>query len=235
MMTTPYANQADPYEAAVHASGRNRLAHSAWTRWTGLIAVIGCIGFLALFTALGFLRPTYAPVRQAISDLGVGDLAWVLNAGLITIGAILVAFACAFAQDAMYPVINPGWRWLLGILLEAQGLGLVVGGVFPETEPTHWVVGAPLFFTGSVIGFLAAGCLLWRVQGWRRFSVYSLLAGVLAGLLLTFQNLAFAAQYGMMPGSPLAEIPLGGLAERLVFLNSLVWYSVAGWRLFRGR
>jgi hypothetical membrane protein len=209
------------------------LAHSAWTKWTGLVTVIGSIGFLVLFTVLGFLRPGYSPVSQAISDLGVGQLAWALNTPLVITGALLIGFALALTQDAMFPVANPGWRWLLGALLEAQGLGLIIAGVFPETEPTHWLVGAPAFFIGSVIGFMAAGALLWRVPGWRGFSIYALIAGVIGLVLVVFQNLAFAAQYGLMPGSPLADVPVGGLAERLVFLNILAWYSVAGWRLFR--
>ena len=215
------------------SAARKQLAHSAWTKWTGLVTVIGSIGLLALFTVLGFLRPGYSPVRQAISDLGIGPLAWALNAGLIITGVLLIGFALALTQDAMFPVANPGWRWLLGVLLEAQGLGLIIAGAFPEPEPTHWLVGAPSFFIGSVIGFLAAGGLLWRVRGWRGFSIYSLIAGCIGLVLVLFQNLAFAAQYGQMTGSPLAAVPVGGLAERLVFLNILAWYSVAGWRLFR--
>jgi len=156
----------------------------------------------------------------------------VLNAGLIVTGALLVTFAFGFTQDALHPVINPGVRWLLGALLEAPGLGLATAGVFPETQPTHYLVGAPLLFLGSVVGFLLTGWQLWGVSGWRGFSIYSLVAGILAAALVVFQNLAFAAQYGMLPGSSLTEAPVGGLAERLVFLNILAWYSVAGWRLF---
>jgi len=154
---------------------------------------------------------------------------------LIVTGALLVAFAFGFAQDAMYPVVNPGSRWLLGFLLQAPGLGLAIAGIFPETQPTHYLLGAPLLFIGSVLGFLVASWQLSRVSGWRGFSIYSLVAGVLAAVLVVFQNLAFAAQYGAMPGSLLTEVPVGGLAERLVFLNVLAWYSVAGWRLFTHR
>ena len=180
-MTTMYRSEPEVYAGTPRFAARNQLAHSTWTRWTGLVSVVGSIGFLVLFTVLGFLRPEYSPVRQAISDLGVGNLDWALNGGVIVTGAILVAFALAFTQDAMRPVVNPGLRWLLGVSLEAQGLGLVIAGVFPETQPTHYLLSAPLFFVGSVIGLFAAGCLLWRVQGWRGFSIYSLLAGVLAG------------------------------------------------------
>ena len=108
------------YEATPRVSARNQLAHSSWTKWTGLATLVGSISFLVLFTFLGFLRPDYSPVRQAISDLGVGNLDWALNGGVIVTGAILVAFGFAFTQDAMHPVVKPGWRWLLGVLLELK-------------------------------------------------------------------------------------------------------------------
>src|SRR6266702_4952688 len=125
-MTTTMYRSSPAVNSEAGSPARRQLAHSVWTKWSGLGVFVSSIAFLVLFTVLGLLRPDYSPVRQAISDLGVGPLDWVLNAGLIVTGALLVAFAFGFAQDAMYPVVNPGSRWLLGFLLQAPGLGLAI-------------------------------------------------------------------------------------------------------------
>jgi len=37
------------------------------------------------------------------------------------------------------------------------------------------------------------------------------------------------------PGAPLVSMQLGGLMERVRFIEILAWYVVFGWRLFRGQ
>jgi hypothetical membrane protein len=184
--------------------------------------------FIAAFTAAGLLRPGYSAMDQAISDLGVGPLAWLLNVPLVLLGCLLAAMAVGFAR-ALPPGAGLGWRWACGVLLASTGLGYVTAGIFPETNPIHWVVGQPLFAIGSVFGILVAGLQFLRDGRSRGNGVYSLLTSASALVLIILMNLT------LNPGSQLAALRVGGLTERVAFVVVLAWYGAIGWQLFRSR
>ena len=197
-------------------------------RWLALAGVVGPLLFVGVFTIAGFLRSGYSPLHQAISDLGVGPNAWLLNASLIINGLLLMGFAVGFTLS-MQAVLRQGWRWLIAVLFALHGLGLVVAGIFTEAPSTltiHWLVGATLAFFGPVVAFLVVGLALRRDSRWRGWGIALLIASLLTLALIAVMFWVFT------PGTPLASMRLGGLIERVVMIGIEVWYVALGWRLF---
>jgi hypothetical membrane protein len=198
-------------------------------RWLSLGGAIGPILFVAAFTVGGVVRPDYSPIHQAVSDLGVGPNAWLLNVSLVLMGVCLLAFAVGFYLSRR-PALSQAWRWACAVLLSCTGLGFAVAGIFTEAPATvaiHWMVGMPLLVLGSVVGFFLTGLALRYDTRWRGWSVYTLVASLVTIVLIATMFWVWT------PGTPLAPERLGGLMERVVFIEILAWYVAFGWRLFR--
>jgi hypothetical membrane protein len=198
-------------------------------RWSGLAATVYPILFVVVFTVAGFLRPGYSQVSQAISDLGVGPLGWLMDAGVIINGLVIIALAAGFFL-ATRPVMRTGWRWACAVLIAIPGFGEIVGGIFTEAPSTvliHWLVGAMLGLYFPAVTFLVVGLRLWRTPGWRGFGIYSVVICVATVAAVVFTQLAFT------PDSALTGLHIAGLAERLTWVVIQAWYVVLGWRLFR--
>lgn len=199
-----------------------------WLTLIGFAAMVYPTLFVLLFTFAGVLRPGYSPIRQAVSDLGVGPMAWLVDLGLIVLGLVMVALAVGFFQ-VMRPIISPAWRWTSAILIALPGLGYAVGGIFTEAPSTllvHYLVGAALGLYFPAITFLTVGLGLVRHHEWRRYGIYSLVIGIVTVAAVVFIQLAF------MPDAALAGFHVGGLAERVDLIVILAWYIVFGWRIF---
>jgi hypothetical membrane protein len=197
-------------------------------KWSGLTAVVWPVLFVLLFTVAGFLRPSYSPVSQAVSDLGVGPMAWLLNVPTVILGLVMIALAIGFFQ-ATQPILSPAWRWIAAILIAVPGFGYIVGGFFtedPSTLQIHWMFGAMLGLYFPVITFFVVGLLLLthRVRG---YGIYSLITAVTTMAAIVVTSLAF------WPGSALYGLQVSGLAERVDLVVILSWYVVIGWRLYR--
>jgi hypothetical membrane protein len=54
--------------------------------------------FVLVFTILGLLRPGYSPINQVVSNLGIGQDAWILNTDLVVFGLLSMLFAIGFYQ-----------------------------------------------------------------------------------------------------------------------------------------
>src|SRR5262245_38384624 len=128
-------------------------------RWLALGGLIGPLLFTVTYTLAGLLRPGYSPVDQAISDLGIGDHAWLLNGSLILLGLLLVGFTISFYRTIRPPAATR-LRLLSAALLASVGIGYAIAGIFDETNPLHWQLGASLVYGGATFGFLVAGLLL---------------------------------------------------------------------------
>ena len=110
-------------------------------RWKGfftprLVALVGVISpilCVLVFTLVGFLRPDYSPIHQAISSLGVGPNAWILNTDLV-ISGLFIIFAFCFYQQ-MRQVISRRWLLASTILLMLSGAGVTNEGIFHQ--PAH--------------------------------------------------------------------------------------------------
>jgi hypothetical membrane protein len=202
-------------------------------RWLALGGLLGPIVFIVTFTIAGALRPGYSPIDQAVSDLGVGDRAWVLNASLVFLGLSLAGFAISFYRFVRRLAGRP-LRLVTAALLMAVGVGFAVAGIFPETNSLHWLVGAPLTFVGAPLGFLLAGLILRRDPGLRGWATATLLAS-LAVVVLTAVTFATFSSYTPSAAGPEMVGQSGGLAERILFVAILAWYAAFGWHLFRAQ
>jgi hypothetical membrane protein len=194
------------------------------TRLLALGGVIGPLMFVVTCAIAGLLRPGYSPLHQAISDLGVGSLAWLLNISVVAMGALLIGCCAAFLRT-LGPALGDPWRWVCSGLLALPGLGFAWAGIFTEAPATvtlHWVVGMPLVAIGSIAGFLITGIRLRRLDPWRTIGTYSIAA-----------SLASLALIMIMFGT--WTLGIGGLTERLFFAEIMAWYVVVGWRLSRDR
>jgi hypothetical membrane protein len=190
------------------------------TRLLALGGVIGPLIFVVACTVAGFLRPGYSPLHQAVSDLGVGSLAWLLNVPVIVMGLLLIACSAAILRT-LGPALGDPWRWVCSGLLALPGLGFAWAGIFTEAPATvtlHWMVGMPLIAIGSVAGFLITGIRLRRLQSWRGIGTYSIAASLTSLALITIMFATWT-------------LGIGGLTERVFFLEIMAWYVIVGWRL----
>jgi hypothetical membrane protein len=198
-------------------------------RWFVLAGgVINPILFVAAYTVAGALRPGYSPVHQAISDLGVGRYGPVLDTIAVGHGLLLILFAVGFAI-LMQPVIGPAWRWSATALLLLRGLAGLTTATFTEAPATVAVHSAATIVAllSVLLAFLVVGLALHRTPGWRRWGTFSLAAAVVTVLLVAVMFWLFN------PRSPAAPSHLGGLAERAVSVETLAWWVVLGWVMFR--
>ncbi len=200
-----------------------------FTRWSGLSGVIGSIFFVLMFMVAGFLRSGYSPISQAVSDLGVGPMAWMVDVPIVILGLWLIALAYGFYL-AMQQSMRLGWRRACATLIALPGVGLAAAGIFTEAPATlilHILIGALLGLYFPVLTFLLVGLNLIRVRDWRGVGVYSLVASVVTVAAIVFMQLAFT------PGAVLSTFHIAGLAERVDLIVILAWYVIVGWKLFR--
>src|SRR5574341_1052822 len=196
-------------------------------KWSSFGGVVGPIQFVVTFTVTGFLRPGYSPVYQAVSDLGVGDNGWILNASLVILGLLMIGLATSFYRTVR-PEAGPALRFVSALLIALVSVGFALAGIFPETTPMHWAVSAPLVFLGAPLAFLLIGLLLRGDRVWRGWAAYSLIASLSTVVLVAIMFYTFS------PSTP-PSAKVGGLMERVVFIDILAWYVVFGWRLFRAK
>jgi hypothetical membrane protein len=204
---------------------------AAWlARWLALGGVAGPLLFVLAFTVAGLLRPGYSPVDQAISDLGIDEHAWIVNGSLIILGLSLTGFSIRFDRS-IRSRSSRALRVASAALLAAVGVGYAVAGIFPETNPLHWQLGAPLVYGGATLGFLLAGRLLCRSPAWRGWGTVTLLASLATLVLVALTFYTFSSYEFTSGPSPVGQY--GGLMERVLFIEILAWYAAVGWRLFR--
>jgi hypothetical membrane protein len=199
-------------------------------RWLALGGVAGPLLFVLAFTVAGLLRPGYSPVDQAISDLGIDEGAWIVNGSLIILGLSLTGFAIGFYRS-IRPRSSTALRVASAAFLAAVGVGYAVAGIFPETNPLHWQLGAPLVYGGATLGFLLAGRLLRRSPAWRGWGSVTLLASLATLVLMALTFYTFSSYEFASGPSPVGYY--GGLMERVLFIEILAWYVAVGWRLFQ--
>lgn len=191
------------------------------------LGLIGCSGVGALlFTATylieGITRPGYDAWQQAISALSLGSGGWVQQINFVVFGVLMLLSAAGW-----YRFLTPGRAAIWFPLLQSiSGLGLIGAGLFsmdippgypPGTVPTTTTLHGTLhgIFAYTIILTLALGCFVLtarfaRVPGWRGWTVYSVITGVLI--------LFFFLRFGEHTTGPVA-----GLAERLSAGSHALW------------
>ncbi len=198
-------------------------------KWSGLAAMVYPALFVLVFTVAGLLRPGYSSISQAVSDLGVGPMAWLLNGPIVILGLVMIALAVGFFQAAR-SILSPLARWTCATLIALPGFGYGAAGFFTEAPSTlliHWLVAAPLGLYFPVVTFVIVGLALVSHREWQRYGIYSFIVAAVTVAAIVFMQQAFT------PGSALFGLHIAGLVERVDLVVILAWYVVIGWWLFR--
>src|SRR5260221_11965295 len=95
--TLPASAASDTADMEIHSERATR-KRSYFIRPFTLAGVIGSILFVLVFTIQGLLRPGYSPINQVVSDLVIGQDAWILNTDLVVLGLLRRAFSIGFYQ-----------------------------------------------------------------------------------------------------------------------------------------
>jgi hypothetical membrane protein len=212
-------------EALTAATGSRGVSRRGLVRGLGLASIAGCV-MVALTDVIGvLLHPGYNPLKNSISDLALGPLGWVQDAGLYCLGVGVLAFAAGLSL-----VLSQKWQARLGeLLLLLIGIALLLAAFFHTDPPgnhstLHGNIHGYASFTAIFVSVPAVFLVAFAVKDNRRLFIYSLAAGV-------FQ-VVFDIGRGRLP----ADWTFFGLHERLVVANALVWVAVVSWVLMvRGR
>lgn len=229
----PVKVASEPSSTATAHSAQQPTVSPRWRqfmKWSAYAGMGFPVIFVLLFTLAGLLRPGYSAVGQAVSDLGVGSMAWLVDVPLVILGLVVIALAIGFFR-ATRTILGPVWQWISAITIALPGIGYVAAGIFTEAPSSllvHWLVGAMLGLDFPIITFLVVGLILLPHPKWHRYAIYSLIASAATVGLVVFVEMAFS------PGSPLSGFIIAGLAERVDLVEILAWYVVMGWQLLRG-
>lgn len=201
---------------------------SIFPRLVALVGIVNPIFCVLVFTLAGLLRPGYSPISQAISDLGVGPNAWMLNTDLVITGLLFIIFDIGFYQ-LMRPVISKRWLQVSTIFLVLSGAGVINEGIFHQPLPAdpnaHLYrvmhgLGLSVIFYSLIFALLIIGWHLCRNPVWRRFGWYSVVTALVTfGLLLVPEDLT-------------RSLHIIGLVERIQVIEAFAWSVVIGCRLF---
>lgn len=189
-------------------------------------AIAGPVLGVIAWIVLGATRPGYLPLRQLISDLGLGTTASFMNASFVLSGLLLLVGIVGISFRLLGNVGNIQ-RWICTVLLALSPLGYIVIGFFTETAVAGHTIGSLLIFLTPVISFLVTGLLIRRSTLTRTIGNWLLVASPLTLVLFV---LFFSTG---VPGSLLATTGLAGLAERVMIIEIHAWYMILGWLAFR--
>ena len=205
------------------------------TRWLALGAVAGPVLFTLAWVVLGFLSPgytawgtriaPYSPISQGISGLGLGITAPFMNTAFVFSGLLILAGVVSIFQGIRE--MGALARWSCTVLLALSPLGMAVDGIFTLESFLPHMVGFLLGIASPVLSFVVIGLLLRRVQRWRRFGSWLLLASPLTLVLLVLFFLTFS------PTVAGTQTGVAGLTERILVVEVLAWFVAMGWLAFR--
>jgi len=204
------------------ARDRNRLA-----RLFISAGVMGAALSLLVITMDGILRPGYSAISQAISDLGGGQHAWVLNKDLIATGLLIMLFAVG-ARGAMGGALGQKSVNAMTALFLLAGAGIANDGVFTEYKALQLhILGFYTAVTALTLAFFLVGARLLRLRDdqrwrWRRYGWYSLLTGLVVLLLIV-----------VYVALPTYATDFQGLIERMIVGAAFGWQIVTGCQLLR--
>jgi hypothetical membrane protein len=214
-------------EGQAGAIARQSRYSAKLTSRLALGGIVGPIILVASFTIVGWLRPGYSAIGQVVSDLGLGPYAWAVNGAGLLNSVLLTVFVAAFFRRARTTLSLPR-TWLCTVLLELPAVGYAVASVFTEAPPTsevHTVLGAGLALALPAAAFYVTGKALQGNEHWRGWAPFSFVSALATAALVALTLLSF--------GLPSTDPDVEGLMERLLIVQTLAWYGVAGLRIAR--
>ncbi|MBB2924466.1 DUF998 domain-containing protein [Cellulomonas cellasea] len=174
-----------------------------------LLAPLGAVAFTASWVALGarspgyrmfdVVVPSYSPISQPVSGLGLGETATAMNAAFVLCGLMVAVGAWATART--WPRTGrPRLRRWAHALLASSGVGMATCGVFTLESMELHSLGFLLAVGAPAVGFALAGLLL--RDGSPAVARALLVAGPVALLLMglflaTFDPVAAGAGEGV--------------------------------------
>ncbi len=202
-------------------------ARKRWIiRSAAIAGTVAPVLFWSLVVVGDQLRPNYDPIGQYISELALGRYGWVQTLNFIATGCLLMLFPVGLHLGIHG---GAGSRLAPGLIL-AAGFGFVVLGIFARDPP-----GAPRTLIGEIHRFvsyvlialpvasLALAADMRRDPRWRRWTWFSILAGVIP-LLLLHGYIAATQRY--------LSLPAMGLYQRILVGVPCLWLEVVAVRLF---
>jgi len=177
------------------------------------------------YTMWDIVVPSYSPIAQPISGLGLGATGPWMNAAFIASAVLMMAGVLGIARAI--PGLDRRARAMCIGLLALAPLGMAVDGVFTLESFFPHFLGYLLAIGSSVVSFFVVGTILRGVQGWRELGAALRAASPLTLILLV------VAQATFDPTSAGANIGVAGLTERLVVTEVLAWFATMGWFALR--
>jgi len=176
----------------------------------------------------------YSLVNHWVSELGevgVSQLAWVFNLGLIIGGPLLALFMVGLGR-----IVGGGWGGAIAVSGAVAGIGAALVGVFPMGDVRlHGIAALTFFFAAPVaIGLFT----LWLVRV-RPDDVPRSLAwpGILTvAAFVTFLTLLFTGDTRSF-GAPAERLAIWPVAifEWLTLIGVLAWFMAVSAVLWQGR
>jgi hypothetical membrane protein len=205
---------------------------SALPRWLAAAGIVGPAVFTVVVLVQQFYRRSaYDPIEQLVSDLTAGPYGWVQQVNFVAFGLLLIAFAVGLQR-----VLRPARAGVAGPAIIAwNGVGLMVGGLFPLREDANGVVYDPIgvhtvngtvFFLTIGIGLVVVSRRLRGDPRWLGLAGYTFATGT-AVLAMVVAIVALVRP---------ADAPLHewlGLAQRIVLVPWLLCVFVLALRLRR--
>ncbi|MBA7596467.1 hypothetical protein ES703_03439 [subsurface metagenome] len=187
------------------------LARKKWLRLAGLCGVAApAVAFSLIFLAIS-LSPWFSWSANALSDLGVGEAAWVFNSGLMAGGILTMVFAAGLLMTFRGRALGR----VGAVLLFFDAVALFGIGLFSEAAgDIHSYFSVTFFVLFPISLFLlGAGAVM---VGSKKFGSFTIVDGVLAALPWAF-------------GWDGVAIP-----EAISALVASIWIMAEGARLYLG-
>lgn len=160
-----------------------------YTKLSGLCGIAGpTTAILLIFLAVA-RAPWFSWTDNALSDLGVSEVAFIFNSAVIFAGVLNFFFALgvkrAYGQDR--------WSNIGSMILVLGGSSLGLVGVFTEESPVIHGLVAMGYFLLFPVALILLGYSLRKID--TNYGVFTILSGVLAfggifGLMGFYQGLA---------------------------------------------
>ena len=189
-------------------------------------AIVGIVGPVVVIIgdlAASLSIPGYSPIRDSVSSLALTSIGWLQSICFLAMGLLLEIFVAGLFFN-----IRRARGFHAGIVLLALcGFVLLLIATFhmdhsgaPPVDGTiHTIAsyGLGLLFPIAVLSLAPS---LKNTPNWRNIFVYTVIAGVLALVLIL--GALLAEQRGWF-----------GLYERIIILNALVWVEVVAVHFLR--
>jgi hypothetical protein len=201
----------------------------------------GTMLFPIIYVILGATRPGYDPWRQSISALSLGPGGWTAQLNFVLCGVSVLWMAFVWRKILAGGVCATWYPIIRGI----EGLGLVAIGIFstdpgygypPGTPsgPGHSTLGGTLhlIFTSLILNVMCLGLLViarrfWKNPGWRGWTAFSVICGLLPIVFIPF--------FVIGQNNQTAFSGYAGLFERLATNADTLWTVVLLVRLWARR